>query len=68
MLQSVAHHKIVDVQQEVVSCYLVEHLLRYLYMLSLLFDNHPSLHLTVVQHAVSPQFLVAYAEAYLVSH
>ena len=37
-------------------------------MWSLVFDNHPRLHLTVVQHAVSPQFLVAYAEAYLVSH
>ena len=68
VLQSVAHHKVVYVQQQVVRRNLLEHLLRYLHRRRLVLHYHARLQVAVVQHAVGAQLLVADAEAHLVSH
>lgn len=66
--ESVAHDKIVDVQQHIVCGYLVEHALRDLHRRCLVFDYHPWLQLSVVQYAVGAQPLVTDAQGNLVGH
>ena len=68
VLQSVAHHEVVYVQQQVVRRNLLEHLLRYLHRRRLVLHYHARLQVAVVQHAVGAQLLVADAEAHLVRH
>ena len=59
MLQSVAHHQVIYVEQEIIYRNLIEHLLRDGDMRRLVFDNHPGAEFAAVEHAVGTQHLVA---------
>ena len=59
MLQSVAHHQKVDMEQKIVDRNLVEHFLRDGDVRGFVLDNHAGLQLTGVEHTVGAQHLVA---------
>ena len=59
MQQSVADNEVIDVQQHVVSRYLVEHPLGQGYCRRLVFDYHYRSRCLVVKHAVAAELLVA---------
>ena len=66
MLQSVAHHQEVYVEQKVIYGYLVEHLLGDGDVGRLVLDNHPGTQVAAIEHAVGTQHLVAAFELNLV--
>ena len=59
MLQAIAYHEEVYVEQEIVGGNLVENFLGQGDVGSLVFDNHSGAKLTRVEHAVGAQCLVA---------
>ena len=66
MLQPVAHHQEVYVEQKVIYGYLVEHLLGDGDVGRLVLDNHPGAQVAAIEHAVGTQHLVAAFELNLV--
>ena len=59
MLQPVAHHQKVDMEQKIVNRNLVEHFLRDGDVRGFVLDDHAGLKLTGVEHTVGAQHLVA---------
>ena len=59
MLQPVAHHQEVYVEQKIVYRYLVEHLLSDGDVGCLVLDDHPGAQVAAIEHAVGTQHLVA---------
>ena len=59
MLQPVAHHQKVNMEQKIVDRNLVEHFLRDGDVRGFVLDDHAGLQLTGVEHTVGAQHLVA---------
>ena len=67
MLQPVANQQVINVKQQVVGRYLVEHFLRQGNGGSLVFYNHTRLSKLVVEDRIATQFLFPHTEFYLVA-
>ena len=68
MLQSVAHHQIIDVHQLVIDADLVEHMLCDAYARSLVFYNDAGLQHLIIYDTVAAQPFIAQFQLHLVGH